>query len=543
MTSRKEVEDVQWVVRFDDQSSVVVLPSRPNGSTTLDATLRSVLLSLWSDRTGWPTSFLEVASCNFPFISVRVKSSIRGGKGGFGTLLKGQSRQAGAKLTTDFGACRDLQGRRLRHVNDEIKLRLWRDMKRREEAGENVPDDVLWKTPSGIYNWHLMTPAWADISKKATHRIKRQFQQMDHQAQKEALKKQEREQVYQNSMTHYLGKATQATEAIQLSIGDAIQQGLAASSKKRKFPIVENPVVESAEPNSLVTLSGDLVVDESSNEGLQFQSKSDFGTAVLVLDRAATQAAILYYEVTLVSGGMAQIGWASMLGDTPFAPNSDLGDGVGDDAASYAVDGTRKLKFHAGTEGKYELEWKQGDRLGCWMNTNDGTIGFSINGINCGTAFDLEDNTLTLLPAFSCNQGEILHLHTSQKDCNFFPKGYVAVGDFVTTDINSAVESEEPKKQQTESLATMSPVITVSPPQAAVPSAKQEIKPEFLDLHVYNSSRELEELGPDRLKAALLALQVKCGGTLSERAERLFSLKGLSRKEYPRKVRAQGFVG
>ena len=43
------------------------------------------------------------------------------GKGGFGTLLKGQSKQAGAKTTLDFGACRDLSGRRLRHVNDEIK--------------------------------------------------------------------------------------------------------------------------------------------------------------------------------------------------------------------------------------------------------------------------------------------------------------------------------------------------------------------------------------------------------------------------------------
>jgi Replication stress response SDE2 C-terminal/Silencing defective 2 N-terminal ubiquitin domain/SPRY domain len=542
MASRVETEDIQWVVRFADQSKVVPLPPHPDGSKTLDATIRSLLLSLWSDRTGWPISFLEVTSWNFPFISVRVKSSIRGGKGGFGTLLKGQSRQAGAKLTTDFGACRDLQGRRLRHVNDEIKLRLWRDMKRREEAGEKVPDDELWKTPSGIYNWHLMTPAWADISKKATHRIKRQFQQMDHQAQKEALKKQEREQVYQNSMTHYLNKATEATEAIQLSIGDAIQQGLAASSKKRKLPIPEHSVIESAEPNSLVTLSGDLVVEESTKEGLQFQSKSDFGTAVLVLDRATTQAAIVYYEVTLVTGGMAQIGWARMLGDKPFSPNNDIGDGVGDDGASYGVDGTRRLKFHAGTEGTYELDWKQGDRLGCWVNTNDGTIGFSINGIDCGTAFELEDKTVTLLPAFSCNEGEILHLHTSQKDCQFFPKGCIAVGDLVVTESSPAVETDEPKKTHTESPAKIPPEKTPSPPQAATPSPKQDIKPEFLDLHIYMSSQELEELGPDRLKAALLALQVKCGGTLSERAARLFSLKGLARKEYPRKVRAQGFV-
>ena len=55
-------------------------------------------------------------------------TSIRGGKGGFGTLLRGQSKQAGARTTVDFGACRDLSGRRLRHVNDEIKLRKWREL-------------------------------------------------------------------------------------------------------------------------------------------------------------------------------------------------------------------------------------------------------------------------------------------------------------------------------------------------------------------------------------------------------------------------------
>ncbi|CAM9237792.1 unnamed protein product [Discosporangium mesarthrocarpum] len=35
--------------------------------------------------------------------------------------------QAGKKPTRDFGACRDLQGRRLRHVNDEIRLQKWQE--------------------------------------------------------------------------------------------------------------------------------------------------------------------------------------------------------------------------------------------------------------------------------------------------------------------------------------------------------------------------------------------------------------------------------
>ena len=111
----------QWLVGFQGKTLVV--------ESDLDDILEHVSL-----RTHWPIDCLELLSLGSPFqqqqqhdespyCTVRVRSSIRGGKGGFGTLLKGQSRQMGAKLTTDFGACRDLQGRRLRHVNDEIKLR------------------------------------------------------------------------------------------------------------------------------------------------------------------------------------------------------------------------------------------------------------------------------------------------------------------------------------------------------------------------------------------------------------------------------------
>lgn len=47
-----------------------------------------------------------------------------------------------------------------------------------------------------------------------------------------------------------------------------------------------------------------------------------------------------------------------------------------------------------------------------------------------------------------------------------------------------------------------------------------------LDLDAFDSPEELEILGADRLKSALAALGLKCGGTLRQRAERLFSTKG-----------------
>lgn len=47
-----------------------------------------------------------------------------------------------------------------------------------------------------------------------------------------------------------------------------------------------------------------------------------------------------------------------------------------------------------------------------------------------------------------------------------------------------------------------------------------------LDLSAFSSPEELASLGLDRLKSALMALGIKCGGTLEERAQRLFSTKG-----------------
>lgn len=52
-----------------------------------------------------------------------------------------------------------------------------------------------------------------------------------------------------------------------------------------------------------------------------------------------------------------------------------------------------------------------------------------------------------------------------------------------------------------------------------------------LDLSTFSSWEELASLGLDRLKLALIALNLKCGGTLEERAKRLYSVKGKHESE------------
>ena len=53
-----------------------------------------------------------------------------------------------------------------------------------------------------------------------------------------------------------------------------------------------------------------------------------------------------------------------------------------------------------------------------------------------------------------------------------------------------------------------------------------------INLDSYSSAEELESAGLERLKVALQVLGLKCGGTLQERAQRLFSTKGKTIEEF-----------
>ena len=102
---------------------------------------------------------MTIESTGLTVVVIRavMAKGLMGGKGGFGAMLRALAKQAGTKKTTDFGACRDLSGRRLRHVNDEKILQKWKEAK---DRGEDF--DVEEETPTGIEMWYLGTPSWAD---------------------------------------------------------------------------------------------------------------------------------------------------------------------------------------------------------------------------------------------------------------------------------------------------------------------------------------------------------------------------------------------
>lgn len=72
---------------------------------------------------------------------VQIVGRVRGGKGGFGSML----RAIGAQIekTTNREACRDLSGRRLRDINDEKRLKAWID--KQAERQKEAEDQKLAK--------------------------------------------------------------------------------------------------------------------------------------------------------------------------------------------------------------------------------------------------------------------------------------------------------------------------------------------------------------------------------------------------------------
>jgi SPRY domain/Silencing defective 2 N-terminal ubiquitin domain/Replication stress response SDE2 C-terminal len=558
----------QWLVEFEHRTHVFYLPP-----TLDDGSLQDALVEGISDRTGWPVSRLILVETDVHCARVRIQSSLLGGKGGFGTLLKSLARQSGAKLTTDFGACRDLQGRRLRHVNDEIKLRRWREAQESQKNGGSSADatDVMFDTPSGLYNWHLMVPSWADVSKKSTRKIQRQFRRMQQEEEKVAKEKQERKAQRERSVLMYVQKTTATANEVKSNVMNAVKQGLQLQKNKRKREEaeLETPAAvfqKDDRPNSLCTLSGEVVVEETTKVHgqeqkqplIQIQSQSDFSTLVLFLDkeipRDKPSETILYYEVKLITGGLAQIGWADVMSkNSGFKPNTEEGDGVGDDMGSFGYDGSRSLKFHNGKEEVYPTsQWKAGDVVACQYNVKTGAMSYSLNGMDLGVAFTFPEASKTVLfPALSCNGGEILELHVAKEDMKHFPIDggkdvqYIPVQEFIAvnlvesstnedhgdgadaqendggkapaTDKNSEgrldaatiSEHEVGDETLTEKTSVVEEKTTGKEKEPA--QKKEPVKLEALDLDKFDSVADLEVVGLDRLKDALMAIGVKCG--------------------------------
>ncbi|CAI9162059.1 unnamed protein product [Rangifer tarandus platyrhynchus] len=89
-------------------------------------------------------------------------------------------------------------------------------------------------------------------------------------------------------------------------------------------------------------------------------------------------AGVWYYEVTVVTSGVMQIGWATR--DSKFLNHE--GYGIGDDEYSCAYDGCRQLIwYNARSKPHLHPCWKEGDTVGFLLDLNEKQMIFFLNGI------------------------------------------------------------------------------------------------------------------------------------------------------------------
>ena len=117
-----------------------------------------------------------------------------------------------------------------------------------------------------------------------------------------------------------------------------------------------------------------------------------------------------YYELEIVEVDSApQFGFASAAFERD---RGKTGTSVGDDEASWAVDGRRQSLWHGNSQQKYPCEWKTGDVVGLAIDLEAMQVLVSVNGsfdAPNGLVFELDAGAAEggLFPAFSGASGTV----------------------------------------------------------------------------------------------------------------------------------------
>ncbi|KAA0159033.1 hypothetical protein FNF28_06007 [Cafeteria roenbergensis] len=192
------------------------------------------LSSACGDAGGCRLGGLAGASADSPVLPGTIArlqwAGLLGGKGGFGATLKSASK--GGNGVTNFGFCRDLNGRRLRHINAERRLRAWaspEEVERRERLGAAYHEP---RGESRIIGWHMGVPAWARLQKgqlKAAQRAERREEwRREAELGAAADERDERKAAREREARRYLAAGKDAAASAASGVADALRTGLDA---------------------------------------------------------------------------------------------------------------------------------------------------------------------------------------------------------------------------------------------------------------------------------------------------------------------------
>ncbi|KAI9182586.1 hypothetical protein LWI28_026899 [Acer negundo] len=364
--------------------------------------------------------------------TIHLVLSLLGGKGGFGSLLRGAATKAGQKKTNNFDACRDMSGRRLRHVNAEKKLEEWRA----EEEGrklEKIAEDFLKKE--------------AKKGKKGVG---------DGQAEKYVAK-------YREVSAKCAAKVE---ESVREACGNGKRRavsGTAADAKRLKIWRGKRKL-------------GDGEDEDSSDDEEEENEKS------VVLNNGHHSDSSKEAEVSSgsVTGGKQ---------DAEFSGGGSCESGSEEEKEILPQQIMESGGVDVPNEENGVVEPEIGEEKECCgglVSVNaEGVVGQSANVLSSGNGEGSE---------------------------------------------NKPVDTEGSDFPATKSLSHEE--------KAAASTSNGEME-RPLNFEEFNSAAEMEVLGMERLKTELQARGLKCGGTLQERAARLFLLKTTPVEKLPKKLLAK----
>ncbi|KAL5727035.1 hypothetical protein ACHQM5_000271 [Ranunculus cassubicifolius] len=368
------------------------------------------------------------------FLTFHLLLRLVGGKGGFGSLLRGAATKAGQKKTNNFDACRDMSGRRLRHVNAEKRLQEWKEEEPLRELEKKAEEFIRKK---------------AKMAKKSGNGEEEKYVAKYRKDSEKCMNDVE------NAVKESFARSQEAKRKIL--------PGSGSSSKRLKLWMTKNKSVESDSDGSD---SDDEDSDEEEDE------KSDVINVV----------------------------------------------------GSKDGEGTSGCASEAGAS--------EGETMGGSSEEENGIVGckeFDVGEASVSEKVDMETNELAE-PEMVADQEKV---NVEENVCLDVEVGVSTEATNQSSDSSRPEVVERPESNDNVVEGSASVGIT------SVETADNSNSNKPLDFGDYNTAAEMEVLGIERLKTELQANGLKCGGTLQERAARLFLLKTTPLDKLPKKLLAK----
>ncbi|KAJ6806966.1 putative protein SDE2-like protein [Iris pallida] len=404
-------------------------------------------------------TLISASAADHHFPSLTLLLRLRGGKGGFGSLLRGAATKAGQKKTNNFDACRDMSGRRLRHVNAEKRLEEWK-----AEAGDR----------------RLEKMAEDFLKKKA----------------KEVKKGKGKEGEVEKYLEKYREDSAKCMEAVVESVRESFT--LYKDSKRKALPSAR----ASASKRAKIWIGKQTVGDSDSDSDDEIDDNDDIDGCEdkpVVLDDgngpSQSKKDAERSTLHLVSG--VNFDGESSGGGSEERNSEEVSGNSLEVQASPTCSEQSNMEEANGSNGLISPAVGQGSGTGDGSSESDGFV----------------------------------ESETRETEVSVIQNAVVSTLEEVPERVETKPAADESVKLQS---ADKEPV-------AQMTACSTSDEPLCFDK--YNLAAELEVLGLERLKSELQSHGLKCGGTLQERAARLFLLKSTPLDKLPKKVLAAKAAG